>query len=98
MFLRQYLTMATPALSNFPFVFRMESEWLLLLHDMPGLHGLFPHSLLSMSFPGFQEDEARGVVTWLGSRPMFVLLSLEYLSPLASSWYSLGLLFSVYNM
>lgn len=75
--LRQCLTMAVPAISNFPFVFRVESERLLQLHDLPGFHGLFPHSLLSMSFPGFQEDEAR-VVAWLGgvaSVPVCALLS-----------------------
>lgn len=53
--------MGVPAISNFPFVSSMESECSLLLQV---LHGLFPHSLLSMSFPGFLEDEAL-LVTWL---------------------------------
>lgn len=47
-----------------------------LHHDLPGFHGL-SLSLLSMSFPGFQEDEAR-VVTWLGgvvSVPVCALVS-----------------------
>lgn len=65
--------MAVPAVGDFPRVFRMEGEWLLLLRRLLVFHGLFPQAPV-LSLQGSWRVKPGSHPAWW-SRPTCVLVS-----------------------